>query len=219
MSGFWNRGFATEMAAASLDVGFGQLGFSGNRIMDAVGQSGFPAGDGEVGVLQYERDFTFAGLVHRFYRLAGEEIGGGIMEPMSESRRLLANLHEDGGGSMPGGKNMKPTKPRLPPQIVGNAGLFYVCYKLSVLGWNAMPTSRNARGVDVMCYSLDGKKKCLIQVKSCTELEDTSLGSDLQNLMADFWIVVTNALETQPTCYVFAPYEVTDLARHYQGKY
>ncbi len=29
-------------------------------------------------------------------------------------------------------------------QVVGNVGLFYVCYKLSRLGWNVMPTARNA---------------------------------------------------------------------------
>ena len=35
-------------------------------------------------------------------------------------------------------------------QMVGNIGLFYTCYRLSRLGWNAMPTSRNARGVDII---------------------------------------------------------------------
>jgi hypothetical protein len=29
-------------------------------------------------------------------------------------------------------------------QIVGNIGLYYVCYRLSCFGWNAMPTARNA---------------------------------------------------------------------------
>jgi hypothetical protein len=31
------------------------------------------------------------------------------------------------------------------PQITGNLGLYYCCYKLSLLGWNVMPTARNAR--------------------------------------------------------------------------
>jgi hypothetical protein len=34
----------------------------------------------------------------------------------------------------------------LEPQIIGNAGLYYWCYRLSLLGWNVMPTARNARG-------------------------------------------------------------------------
>lgn len=34
-------------------------------------------------------------------------------------------------------------------QVTGNIGLYWTCYQLSQLGWNAMPTARNARGVDV----------------------------------------------------------------------
>jgi len=32
-------------------------------------------------------------------------------------------------------------------QVTGNVGLYWVCYQLSRMGWNAMPTARNARGV------------------------------------------------------------------------
>ena len=32
-------------------------------------------------------------------------------------------------------------------QLVGNVGLYYICYELSRLGWNVLPTSRNARGI------------------------------------------------------------------------
>jgi [ribosomal protein S5]-alanine N-acetyltransferase len=68
MPGYWNQGFATEMARGSLDVGYGCLGFSeigswtlptnvaSQRVMETLG-------------LRYERDFEFAGLLHRFYRL------------------------------------------------------------------------------------------------------------------------------------------------------
>ena len=28
---------------------------------------------------------------------------------------------------------------KLPPQITGNTGLYYVCYELSKRGWNVMP--------------------------------------------------------------------------------
>ena len=72
MPDYWNRGFATEMANASLDVGFGHLGFpeigswtlpinlASQRVMEKLG-------------FRYDRDFEFAGLLHRFYRLAVEE--------------------------------------------------------------------------------------------------------------------------------------------------
>jgi RimJ/RimL family protein N-acetyltransferase len=69
LSVYWNQGFATEMAEASLKIGFEELGFSeiaswtlptntaSQRIMEKLG-------------FRYERDFEFAGLEHRFYRMA-----------------------------------------------------------------------------------------------------------------------------------------------------
>lgn len=65
----WNQGFATEMGHASLEVGFGLLGFpeiaswtlptnlASQRVMEKLG-------------FRYERDFEFAGLGHRLYRVA-----------------------------------------------------------------------------------------------------------------------------------------------------
>jgi len=40
------------------------------------------------------------------------------------------------------------TKAKKDNQVTGNVGLYYVCYRLSRMGWNAMPTARNARGID-----------------------------------------------------------------------
>jgi hypothetical protein len=103
---------------------------------------------------------------------------------------------------------------KLPLQIVGNAGLFYVCHKLSTLGWNAMPTSRNARGVDVMCFSMDGKRKLLLQVKSLSRrTPSVPLGKDTENFMADYWIIVTEATGNAPTCYILTPKQVRHLSR------
>ena len=34
-------------------------------------------------------------------------------------------------------------------QITGNVGLYFICYKLSRWGWNVLPTSRNARGIEL----------------------------------------------------------------------
>lgn len=103
----------------------------------------------------------------------------------------------------------KPDETTLAKQIVGNAGLFYVCYKLSLLGWNAMPTSRNARGIDVVCFSMDGTKRKLIQVKTLTKSScGIKLGSD-RKVMGDFWIIVTN-LRDQPKCHILTPRDVSD---------
>jgi [ribosomal protein S5]-alanine N-acetyltransferase len=72
MPDYWNQGFATEMAQASLEVGFGHLelaeiaswtlptNLASQRVMEKLG-------------FRYERDFEFAGLGHRFYRLVAGE--------------------------------------------------------------------------------------------------------------------------------------------------
>ena len=75
---------------------------------------------------------------------------------------------------------------KRPPQIVGNIGLYYVCFKLSELGWNVMPTSRNARGIDVICFSMDGTRMLTIQVKSLSKRNPVPLGTDLDRIMGDF---------------------------------
>jgi hypothetical protein len=55
---------------------------------------------------------------------------------------------------------------KISRQVIGNTGLYYVCYELSKRGWNVLPTSRNARGVDIVIYSQKARRKLTIQVKS-----------------------------------------------------
>lgn len=73
--------------------------------------------------------------------------------------------------------------------MVGNIGLFYVCYRLSCMGWNVLPTSRNARGVDVIIYSQDAQTMHTIQVKTLSRRNAVPFGSNLDNLFADFFVV------------------------------
>jgi hypothetical protein len=47
---------------------------------------------------------------------------------------------------------------QLNQQVVGNVGLYYCCYRLSLLGWKVMPTARNARGIDIIAYSADASR-------------------------------------------------------------
>src|SRR5688500_15621059 len=61
-----------------------------------------------------------------------------------------------------GGGMVTATK-RLQNQVTGNAGLYYCSYRLSLLGWNVMPTSRNARGVDIIAYNADASQFVGIQ--------------------------------------------------------
>jgi hypothetical protein len=96
-------------------------------------------------------------------------------------------------------------------QIVGNAGLYYACYRLSLLGWNAMPTSRNARGVDVIAYNYDCTQMISIQVKSLSKRNPVPLGNCLDRVMGDYWIVVNN-LQKDPASFILLPSEIRTLA-------
>jgi hypothetical protein len=96
-------------------------------------------------------------------------------------------------------------------QIVGNAGLYYTCYRLSLLGWNAMPTSRNARGVDVIAYNHDCSEMISIQVKSLSKRNPVPLGTSLGRIMGDYWVIINN-LQGDPAAYVLLPNEVKQLA-------
>jgi hypothetical protein len=74
-------------------------------------------------------------------------------------------------------------------QIVGNIGLFYVCYELSKRGWNCLPTSRNAKGIDIVIYNHNAKCMRTIQVKSLSKKDNVRLDS----FMADFLVICANA--------------------------
>src|SRR5260370_4550284 len=68
---------------------------------------------------------------------------------------------------------------KLSNQVVGNAGLYYVCFKLSLDGWNVMPTSRNARGIDILAYSQTGRRFLTVQVKALSNPVPVPLGKTL----------------------------------------
>ena len=105
--------------------------------------------------------------------------------------------------------------PKKETQIVGNTGMYYVCYQLSRMGLNVMPTARNARGVDVIAYSLDSGKYCGIQVKTLSCRNVVPLGNDLNKISGDFWVVVIlpqTESPDSPTIYVLTPGNVKDLS-------
>lgn len=98
---------------------------------------------------------------------------------------------------------------KLNNQIVGNIGLFYVCYRLSKRGWNCLPTVRNARGVDLVIYSRDAKKSHTIQVKSLSKRNPVPFGSSPQ-LIAEFLIIVVNALGENPEVFIMRPDDIKE---------
>ena len=97
-------------------------------------------------------------------------------------------------------------------QVVGNVGLFYVCYRLSRLGWNVMPTARNAKGIDILIYSEDAATTHTIQVKALSQRSPVPLGRKLEGIFGDFFIVCRNVVLDMPECFVLTPAEVRALA-------
>jgi len=97
-------------------------------------------------------------------------------------------------------------------QVVGNVGLFFVCYRLSRLGWNVMPTARNARGVDVLIYSNDTSRKYTVQVKALSKRSPVPLGGNIDRLLGDFFVVCRKVNSDKPECFILTPAEVRDLA-------
>ena len=112
-------------------------------------------------------------------------------------------------------------------QIVGNVGMFYVCYQLSLLGWNVMPTSRNAKGIDVIAYSPDGKNYLGIQVKTLSNPANVPVGKEENIIMGDFWVIVVLSPDNKekcqngkkhtikPTAYILKNAEIEKICDHY----
>ena len=113
---------------------------------------------------------------------------------------------------MPNQKKSKPTSTKFNNQIGGNVGMYYVCYKLSRLGWNVMPTARNAKGIDLLIYNEDGSITHTIQVKALSKRNPVPLGSSTANLFGDFFIICRYAMTDTPECFVLTPEEVKSLA-------
>jgi hypothetical protein len=97
-------------------------------------------------------------------------------------------------------------------QVVGNVGLYYVCYRFSRLGWNVMPTARNARGIDILIYSQDATRTHTIQVKALSQRSPVPLGAKLEGLFGDFFVICRNLSLDAPECFVLTPAEVRSLA-------
>jgi len=103
-------------------------------------------------------------------------------------------------------------------QITGNAGLFYVAYKLSTMGWNVLPTSRNAKGIDIVAYSEDFKDIKKIQVKSFSKIQAVSFGKNKEMLPADFYVMVSYVY-TKPEAYILTAEDVSGLLTQNKSGY
>ena len=102
---------------------------------------------------------------------------------------------------------------KLETQIVGNIGMFYTCYELSLMGWNVMPTSRNARGIDIIAYDSEATNYIGVQVKTLSKRNAVPLGSSLEKIMGDYWVIV-DKVATEPRAFILLPSEVKQLAKY-----
>lgn len=100
----------------------------------------------------------------------------------------------------------------LNQQVIGNVGMYYAGYRLSMHGWNVMPTARNARGVDIIAYSGDATKFLGIQIKTLSKRNPVPLGLSLDRIMGDWWIIVFRAASAAPTASIMKPSEVRERA-------
>lgn len=74
-----------------------------------------------------------------------------------------------------------------------------------------MPTSRNARGVDIIAYNHDATRLVSIQVKTLSARAAVPLGASVDRLMGDYWIIVNNVL-SEPAAFVMLPSEVRQVS-------
>ena len=75
-------------------------------------------------------------------------------------------------------------------------GRYYIFYELSKRDWNALPTSRNASGIDIIIiYSQDAVRKYTIQVKGLSKRAPVPLGNKFDNLYVDYLIICRNVFE------------------------
>lgn len=100
---------------------------------------------------------------------------------------------------------------KLETQVTGNIGMYYACYKLSCMGWNVMPTTRNARGIDIIAYNKSGTEFIGVQVKALSKRDPVPLGNSLDKIMGDYWLIVNNVTK-EPNAFVMKPDEVKALA-------
>ncbi|MDP4279143.1 MAG: hypothetical protein QQM50_01145 [Dehalococcoides mccartyi] len=92
---------------------------------------------------------------------------------------------------------------KLSNALTGACGLYYAAAELTRLGYTTALTTRNAKGIDILASTCDGKRSVQIQVKTsnCNPRYKFILNKDAETLYAKdlFYIFVhLNGLSTTP---------------------
>lgn len=93
-------------------------------------------------------------------------------------------------------------------QFTGNAGLSYAAWQLSRRGWHVVPTIRNARGSDMLVTDADETIQFGVQSKALSKRQAVPLGTKIDDLRSEWWVVTINANSDNPTCYIMRKEEV-----------
>jgi hypothetical protein len=96
--------------------------------------------------------------------------------------------------------------------LLGNVGLYFAAYRLSLLGWNVMPADQNGPGIDLLACDATAERKLSIQIKSLSKRDYVPLGDSLDKTTGDWWIIVTKVITNEPQCFIMKPDEVRNLA-------
>ena len=103
--------------------------------------------------------------------------------------------------------------------VTGNVGMYYAAYRLSQMGWNVMPTARNARGIDLLAYDATAGRYLGIQIKTLSKHGAVPLGiKGVDHLLGDWWIIVNGVATDAPECFIMRPDEVSKRAVRDQNK-
>lgn len=98
---------------------------------------------------------------------------------------------------------------KMSHQLVGNAGLYFVCYQLTRRGWNVLPTSRNAKGVDIVMYDASGERMHTVEVKALSKRDPVGISPGPPT--PDFLIVCRKVCEPAPEMFIMRGAEVARL--------
>src|SRR6266481_5250988 len=137
---------------------------------------------------------------------------GGVVWPRSSLRKLVEAGAD--GGDWPMG--FEGETQVVGNHVVGNIGLYFAAYRLSKMGWNVMPTARNAKGVDIIAYDASAAHYLGIQVKALSRKTAVPLGNS-DKFIGDWWVIVTQ-VAAEPVCFIMKPAEVKGRAVYHPPK-
>ena len=104
----------------------------------------------------------------------------------------------------------------LDKKDVREKGLNYCRERLSSLGWHVTDAADNELGIDFIARNKDDSRFVKIKVRTLSKHAAASIGSSLDKVVGDFWVVVTE-IATTPSAFVLPSQEVKKVANRDKG--